>query len=45
LQTARQHQPDVPTLSEAIRRLVEIGLEAGERRDKSKPKAWIMAAL
>jgi hypothetical protein len=35
----RRHQPDMPNLSEAIRRLVEIGLEAGERGDKkSKPK-------
>ena len=34
----RRHQPDLPSRSEAIRRLVDLGLEAGERRDKSKPK-------
>jgi hypothetical protein len=33
----RRHQPDVPNLSEAIRRLIEMGLETGERHDK-KPK-------
>jgi hypothetical protein len=33
----RRHQPDVPNLSEAIRRLIEKGLEAGERGEK-KPK-------
>lgn len=34
----RRHQPDLPSRSEAIRRLVDLGLEAEERRDKSKPK-------
>jgi hypothetical protein len=34
----RRHQPDLPSRSEAIRRLVDLGLEAGERRDKAKPK-------
>ena len=34
----RRHQPDLPSRSEAIRRLVDLGLEAGERRDKPKPK-------
>jgi hypothetical protein len=34
----RRHQPDLPSRSEAIRRPVDLGLEAGERRDKSKPK-------
>jgi hypothetical protein len=33
----RRHQADVPNLSEAIRRLIEMGLETGERHDK-KPK-------
>jgi hypothetical protein len=30
----RRHQPDVPGLSEAIRRLVEIGLEASKPKGK-----------
>ncbi len=34
----RRHQPDMPNLSEAIRRLVELGLEAAAK-SKSKPKA------
>jgi hypothetical protein len=34
----RRHQPDMPTLSEAIRRLVLIGLEASEKRAKGKGK-------
>jgi hypothetical protein len=34
----RRHQADLPSRSEAIRRLVDLGLEAGERRDKAKPK-------
>jgi hypothetical protein len=34
----RRHQPDLPSRSEAIRRLVDLGLKAGERRDKPKPK-------
>jgi hypothetical protein len=33
----RRHQPDVPGLSEAIRRLVELGLEAASKGEK-KPK-------
>jgi len=28
--TWRRHQPDLPTLSEAIRRLVELGLDRAE---------------
>jgi hypothetical protein len=28
----RRTQPDLPNVSEAIRRLVEAGLEAGKRR-------------
>lgn len=32
----RRHQPDMPNLSEAIRRLVELGLEAS--KGKGKPK-------
>jgi hypothetical protein len=36
----RRHQADVPNLSEAIRRLIEMGLETGERHDKKpKPKS------
>jgi hypothetical protein len=31
----RRHQPDMPNLSEAIRRLVELGLEASKGK---KPK-------
>ncbi len=33
----RKHQPGLPNRSVAIRKLVLMGLEAGERRDK-KPK-------
>lgn len=31
----RRHQPDLPNLSEAIRRLVELGMEA-ERKGRRK---------
>jgi hypothetical protein len=34
----RRHQPNLPSRSEAIRRLVEIGLET-EGRGEKKPKA------
>jgi hypothetical protein len=34
----RRHQADVPNLSEAIRRLIEVGLEASSKGDKPKPK-------
>ena len=30
----RRHQPDMPNLSEAIRRLVELGLEASSKGEK-----------
>ena len=32
----RRHQQDLPSRAEAIRRLVEMGLEAGERKPKPK---------
>jgi hypothetical protein len=32
----RRHQPDMPTLSESIRRLVKIGLEASTKPDKKR---------
>jgi hypothetical protein len=32
----RRHQPDMPNLSEAIRRLVELGLEASAKGKKPK---------
>ena len=32
----RRHQPDMPNLSEAIRRLVELGLDSG--KPKGKPR-------
>jgi hypothetical protein len=34
-----ENQPDAPTLSEAIRRLVEVGLDAGKARAKLDPRA------
>jgi hypothetical protein len=34
----RRQQPDVPNVSEAIRRLVEIGLDASKGGTKSKRK-------
>jgi hypothetical protein len=33
----RRHQPDMPNLSEAIRRLVELGLEASKGKKSGKP--------
>lgn len=30
----RRTQPDLPNLSEAIRRLVDVGLEAGKKKRK-----------
>jgi hypothetical protein len=32
----RRHQPDLPNISEAIRRLVDAGLEATGRKAKGK---------
>jgi hypothetical protein len=34
----RRHQADVPNLSEAIRRLIERGLDAEGKPGKPKPK-------
>jgi metal-responsive CopG/Arc/MetJ family transcriptional regulator len=34
----RRHQPDLPNRSEAIRKLVEMGLDTTERKPKAKPK-------
>jgi len=34
----RRHQPDMPNLSEAIRRLVETALDAEAKGGKPKPK-------
>lgn len=34
----RRHQPDLPNISEAIRRLVELGLEASKKSAKSGRK-------
>jgi hypothetical protein len=35
----RQRQPDPPNLSESIRKLIEIGLDASEPKGKGKPKS------
>lgn len=35
----RRHLPGLPNRSEAIRKLIEMGLEAAERKPKAKPKA------
>jgi hypothetical protein len=36
----RRHRPDLPNRSEAIRTLIEMGLETAERhKPKTKPKA------
>jgi len=32
----RRHQPTLPSRSEAIRRLVELGLDAADKRGKPK---------
>ena len=37
IDTWRRHQPDVPNLSEAIRRLIEMSLDASAKPEK-KPK-------
>jgi metal-responsive CopG/Arc/MetJ family transcriptional regulator len=34
----RRHLPDLPNRSEAIRKLIEMGLEAAERKPKGKGK-------
>jgi hypothetical protein len=34
----RRHQPNLPSRSEAIRRLVELGLDAAQRGEKKPPK-------
>ena len=38
IDTWRRHQSDVPNLSEAIRRLIEMGLDATDGGKKGKPK-------